>query len=246
MVEHDKAIVMSATDQPDEEGASARAERHRLAERSHWKFEKIGGSIALFLTAVAAIGAIASAIAAFHAYDAANRAVDAATTANQINSRPYVKVVFHPETFRMHVPDPVSGDTPTVAFRLKNIGKLPGLVWVQSAVNWNGRGHSADDKGWPDIGIVARVFLFPDDDVPIFWSPAFSFTQGQLSDVATGDQYYVMIYALYGPSKDIRMTGPSREYETKVCTAFQMQRSADAITLGAGDPCPSQDSNYAR
>jgi hypothetical protein len=75
---------------PNDESENTRSERHRSAERRHWRFEKIGGSVALGFTAIAATGAVLSAIAGFRAYDAANRAVQAALGANEISIRPYI------------------------------------------------------------------------------------------------------------------------------------------------------------
>jgi hypothetical protein len=60
---------------PEEETESAREERHRVAERRHWTFEKVGGFFALLFTAIAGGGAIASAIASFGAWNAATKAV---------------------------------------------------------------------------------------------------------------------------------------------------------------------------
>lgn len=114
---------MSAPEHPDEESEGARAERHRSAERRHWFFEKIGGSVALGFTAIAAIGAILSAIAGFRAYDAANRAVQAALDANQIAIRPYIKIDLLPDTFEI-TSSPI-GRSLAMQFTIENTGKLP-------------------------------------------------------------------------------------------------------------------------
>lgn len=110
---------MTAENQPADESESAGEERHRCAERRHWTFEKIGGSIALGFTAIAAIGAILSAIAGFRAYDAANRAVEAAITANKLVIRPYLKITLRPETFDFIIP---GGGSRGVVFRVENTG----------------------------------------------------------------------------------------------------------------------------
>jgi hypothetical protein len=92
--EHARPAASPAENHPDNETEETRRERHRGAERRHWTFEKIGGSIALFFTFVAAAGAILSAIAAFGAWDAANKSAEYAhqqwLTA-QFDQRPWVK-----------------------------------------------------------------------------------------------------------------------------------------------------------
>ncbi|HZR88396.1 MAG TPA: hypothetical protein VFB02_16430 [Bradyrhizobium sp.] len=165
---------------------------------------------------------------------------------NRISTRPYIKITLKPDTFLLHSAGIQQGDFPGVKFRVENIGKLPALVWVRSAANWNGRGRSGDEKTWPSIGVVARKFVFPGSDETDFPSYQLGFTPGQLTDIATGDRYYVLVDAAYGPSKNIELYEPSEDYETKVCTVFQVKRAGDVITLGDGEPCPSEGSNSAR
>ncbi len=52
------------------------------------------------------------------------------------------------------------------------------------------------------------------------------------------------------PSKNIQAEGPSRDYETKVCTLYRINpalNGKDELRLDPyGEPCPSDGSNYAR
>ena len=201
----------------------------------------------------------AAALAALAAAGAAGVGVWQASIsrqANEIAIRPYIKVTLKPETFIMHYSPAVgssdAGDTKGVKFLVQNIGKLPGLAYVQSAATWNGRGHPGDEKSWPSIGVVARAFLFPSDKGTEFDSQWLALTKGQLADMASGGTYYVMVDVLYGPSKNTELYGASREFETKVCTAFQIQaitepNGASEFRLsGEGSPCNANESNYAQ
>jgi hypothetical protein len=240
---------MTTPDQSTDESENAREERHRCAERRHWTFEKIGGSIALLLTFVAAVGAILSAIAGFRAYDAANQAVKTALEANQISIRPYIKVKFEPETFVLHKTGDGSGDLKAIKFLVQNVGKLPGLASIISGATWNGRGHQQDEKHIDSLGVVGRVFLFPENEGTEFTSYELSMTKGNIADLADGARFYVMVDVLYGPSKNIEVYGPSKDFETKVCTVYRVTGPApgsDAISLTGGDPCSSEGSNYAK
>jgi len=236
---------------PDEESESARTERHRRAERRHWTFEKIGGSFALIFTAVAACGAIVSAFAAYWAYKETGRTAKAAIEANQIAIRPYIKVKLEPESFALNTVSNGVSDFRSVKFLIQNIGRLPGLVWVQSAINWDGRGHQGNELNWPSIGIVARVFLFPEEKGTEFGSEPLSITKGQITDMAMGGaRLYVLVDALYGPSTNIELHGPSTDYETKVCSSYLLKGPAAGTGVLSLDseatPCPSEGSNYAK
>jgi hypothetical protein len=81
-----KPETMSTENQSRDESEATRNESHRSAERSHWRFEKIGGSVALIFTAIAGGGAALSAYAAFQAWDAADKSAKAAIEANKISS----------------------------------------------------------------------------------------------------------------------------------------------------------------
>jgi hypothetical protein len=236
---------MSNTDQPGDEREETRNERHRSAERRHWTFEKIGGSIALIFTAIAAAGAVASAVASFGAWKAANDAVHAAFNANEIAIRPYIKITLKPSTFNIRIsPDrDYRNDLAGVKFRVENIGKTPALVYVESSSNWSGRGHASDENNWPSTEVVGRKFIFPEDKETELTSYVSAFTTGQLADLATDDKFYVMVDVRYGPLKN---GFPSDIYETRVCTVFKMKRDANLVTLGDDYPCPSEDSNRAK
>jgi hypothetical protein len=93
---------------------------------------------------------------------------------------------------------------------------------------------------------VARKFIFSGTDDQDFPSYEIGLTPGQLADIKTGDRFYVLIDAVYGPSKDVYLHGPSEDYRTKICTAYQIKRTDTLITLGDGEPCPSDGSNFAR
>ena len=243
--------AMPRPDQPEEESESTRQERHRRAERRHWAFEKIGGFVAISFTAIAAGGAVASAIASFGAWDAADNAVKAALAANQINSRPYIKVKLEPGTFLMHTTGGVPGDFSGVKILVQNIGKLPGLAWIQDGISWNGRGHPGDENNWQERGVIGKIFLFPEPISTSFDSEGLVLTQGQLTDLgSSGGTLYVMADVLYGPSKNIEAEGPSRDYETKVCSLYRINPPANGgneLRLDPnGSPCPSDGSNYAK
>ena len=170
---------------------------------------------------------------------------------NRINTRPYIKVLMAPGTFVIHKAGDGARDSRSLQFVVQNIGRLPGLAAITSAVNWEGRGHPRDDKSWPSIGVVGRIFLFPDNNQGVvFSSQPLDLTKGQLTDLADGDKFFVMVDVLYGPSKNVELYGPSRDYETKVCTVYRLTGPApgsDEIRLtGDGYPCPSEGSNYAK
>src|SRR5262249_29125555 len=65
----------AAAPQAPEETELARAERHREAERLHWRFEKKAGGTALILTAIAVVVAGASALSAFQGLTTAQQAL---------------------------------------------------------------------------------------------------------------------------------------------------------------------------
>jgi hypothetical protein len=222
---------------PNGAGKSEQQQRHWHDHAAVW------AAIAAALAAVAAAGA-----GTYQGY-VGNRALDIARKANENAIRPYIKVKLEPESFIIHIP--AANDVPVVEFKIENIGKLPALVWVQSAANWNDRGHPADDKQWPATDVSARMFLFPGSESPDIKGKFVDFTPGQLADISGSGHYYAMVDVLYGPSKNIETSGPSRDYETKVCTVFNIKRDnlsggVVAITLGDGEPCPSDGSNYAK
>jgi hypothetical protein len=104
---------MSAPEHPEQESETEREERHRRAERSHWTFEKIFGSLALLFAAVAGAAGIAGAIAAFRAYNAANQGITNAIEANKISrnaliasQRAFVTVTVTPEKKEVFVQPP--------------------------------------------------------------------------------------------------------------------------------------------
>jgi len=170
----------------------------------------------------------------------------AITESNRLNSRPYIKIISKPEAFVIHTSGDPKGDFRGIKFRLENTGKMPGLTWVRSSANWNGTGHAAEDRDWPSIGLVARKFVFTGTDDQDFPTYEIGLTPAQTADIKTGDHFYVLIDAVYGPSKDVYGHGPSEDYRTKVCTAYQIKRADTLITLGDGEPCPSDGSNFAR
>jgi hypothetical protein len=176
----------------------------------------------------------------------ANWQWSAINESNRISTRPYIKITMKPEAFAIHTAGDTKGDFPGIKFRMENTGKLPGLVFVQSSASWGYAGRSGDDKNWPSIGIMARKFVFSGPDETEFPSYLLGFTKGQLADIATGDRYFVMLNAIYGPSKKAELSGPSDEYQTKVCTVFQVRRDGDVVKLDDGEPCPSEGSNYAK
>jgi hypothetical protein len=226
---------MANPDHPDDESEEARNERHRSAERRQWAFEKLGGSIALVFIAIAGGGAVASAIASFGAWNAANDAVRAALTANEINVRPYIKITLEPETFRM----PISGaGFRGVKFKIGNTGRLPGMAYIRSAVDWQSQGHQRQEGQWPSIAHVLDIFLFPEQTSPDLSSDTLSITGDQLQDLSRepGRFFYVMVDILYGPK---------REFETRVCSTFILS-GIDELRLSDGHPCTDKDSNFAK
>jgi hypothetical protein len=230
---------------PDDPNRSENNKRHWLDHAAVWA----ASAAALAAGAAAAVGAWQGWIA--------NQGLIEVRKANEIAIRPYIKVTLKPETFIMHYsPTAISngnpGDASGVKFQVQNIGKLPGLAYIQSAATWNGRGHQEDEKSWPSIGVVARTFLFPGNTGKEFFSQGLALTKGQLADMAGGGTFYVMVDVLYGPSKNTELYGASRDYETKVCTAFLIQgvtdpSGASEIRLsGEGSPCQTSGSNYAQ
>jgi hypothetical protein len=63
----------------------------------------------------------------------------AITDSNRLNNRPYIKIISKPEAFVIHSTGDTKGDFRGIKFRLENTGKMPGLTWVRSSANWNGR-----------------------------------------------------------------------------------------------------------
>ncbi|MGJ5009283.1 hypothetical protein ACQR05_16040 [Bradyrhizobium oligotrophicum] len=164
--------------------------------------------------------------------------------ANEIQTRPYIKIEFEPDTFTVRSANDKRGDSRVVKFRLTNIGKLPRLVLALSATDWDGPGH-ARSTNWPSIGESGRAFLFPDARGVEFDSQGMSITPGQIADLANGTgRLFVMVDALYGPLDSSAI--PSREYETRICTSFAILSTAGELRLGEGRPCNEADSNYAK
>lgn len=234
--------MVESADNPDRLEAS---KRHWLDHAAVWA----ASAAALAAGAAAAVGAWQGWIA--------NQGLVEVRKANEIAIRPYIKITLKPETFIIHYSPAVgaggvAGNSSGVKFLVQNIGKLPGLAYIQSAATWNGRGHQGDEKSWPSVGVVARTFLFPDSEGKEFVSDGLALTKGQMADMAGGGTFYVMVDVLYGPSKNTELYGASREYETKVCTAFLIQgitdpSGASEIRLsGEGSPCNTNGSNYAQ
>jgi len=176
---------------------------------------------------------------------------DAAIEANQINSRPYIKVRLETDNFRIHTTGAIPGDFSGIRIFVQNIGRLPGLAWIQDGISWNGRGHPGDESSWQERGVIGKIFLFPEPVDTPFDSEGLVLTQGQLSDLAsTGGTLYVMADVLYGSSKNIQAEGPSRDYETKICSLFHIIPASNGENQLRLDPksapCSSDGSNYAK
>lgn len=225
---------------PDEESESARNERHRHAERRHWRFEKIGGSFAILFTAIAASGAVVSAIAAWHAYDAANRAVAAAIAANEIAIRPYVKIDLLPDSFK--VGPRVGGTEMSMQFSIANTGKLPAPVNIGGEILWSGAHH---ERGPWSFATLGQLFLFPNQDSGILTVKSPVLSDGQMTDLKsnTNRSAYVTIQVLYGPD-------PRRLADrlVRVCMIYAIKWDGSQFSLDVGETCPDDSSgrsNYA-
>jgi hypothetical protein len=228
---------------PEDESENAREERHRRAERRHWCFEKVGGAVALVLTAIAAVGAVASGFATYWAYQETQRTAEAAIVANQIATRPYIKITLEPDTFFIHQPG-YSGndhDVRYVRFLIQNIGKLPGLVAVSSATDWQGCGRVLNAETWASTkNHIATDFIFSDQAPLKYDTTGIPLTKEHLALTDCErwrPEFWVIVDVIYGQSK---------QYETRVCSRFLLNQEAGGWHLGQSQTYPDEQCNYAK
>ena len=166
---------MPAPDHPENESEAAREEYHRRAERRHWFFEKVGGSVALLFTAIAGGGAIASAIASFGAWNAATEAVtkanrQAVAAETQIavakdteirQLRAYVFATAVTETFKY-------GEIPSAMIKFRALGLTPAYKLHATAVGGIFRFPPPSDKELETNDVrerqISKAALYPAPD----------------------------------------------------------------------------------
>jgi hypothetical protein len=156
---------------------------------------------------------------------------------NQISTRPYIKVKLRPETFIL--PKNGDGGLRGVRFLVENTGKLPAMLYIQSAVNYQAGGHNGDDQHWPSINLVGEKFVFPGDPPAEFTSQTLSITKGGIVDLGgNSGRFFALVDVFYGPA---------REFETHVCNVYLMAADdAGEYRLSDEQPCPHKENNYAK
>ena len=212
---------------PDNPSPSTNYQRHWLDHAAVWA----AGAAALAAAAAAAVGAWQGWIA--------NQGLAEAQKANEIAIRPYVKIIFRPETFIVQKSG--EGDSRNIKFEVGNTGKLPGLVTLISTLGWQGRGHNRQPE-MEGRFMAGKVFVFPDQHDIELESTGLSITEGQITDwLAHPDEgkVYATIKATYGNA-----------WETEVCTIFPIRVENGAIRLSNSTrPCEEDGGgpyNYAK
>ena len=127
-----------------------------------------------------------------------------ARKANEIASRPYIKIVFKPETFRFAKRPGLPNnfpDTLAIDFSVKNFGKLPAPVDIAATGTLRTQHH--DPSPLDSFFEVAKRFMFP-DDVETFTAYSPEPDQQTLGEFKTSvpDRVRLIYFAIrisYGP-----------------------------------------------
>ena len=195
--------------------------------------------IELGLTAAITLATIVNVVIAIANACIASKQWSAIEEANQISMRPILKVKFRSEDFV--IPLTGGGGSGRVSIVVENVGKLPAMLYVQSALNYQNGSHNGDDHNWPSINQVGEKFLFP-DNMQQFASQPLMLTAGQIVDLNRSGvdgrtTVFVMADVFYGPQ---------RRFETRICSQFEMGGSQTELRLAGETICPTEGTNYAK
>jgi len=164
----------------------------------------------------------------------------------ELNTRPYVKVIFEPTTFALDrkIPSGVANpQTMSIQFSIKNTGKLPACASVQANATWESPSKRREPHAPAANNALGRRFIFPDQENGYLTAyDTRGMTAGDLVNLQNDKKgvFYVAVDVFYGLSCE------QRPYVTRTCTAYPIHfEEGHSPTLEAGEPC-DENSNYAK
>lgn len=219
---------------PDNSNGSSNNKRHWHDHAAVW------AAVAAALAAAVAAGA-----GAWQGL-VANQGVVQARIANEIATRPYIKIDILPESFAIGTVPQRGGSVMSIQFTITNTGKLPAPVRVQTATSWQSVKHQLDQSTLRSYSNLGQRFLFPEQDSGRFTSYTNGLSDGEMLDLKANSsrQFYIRVMALYGP--DEQHLG---ERSVLICNAYQINWNGEGYSLGAGETDPGSDNegcNQAR
>jgi hypothetical protein len=213
---------------PDDPNRSEKNKRHWLDHAAVWA----ASGAALAAAAAAAVGAWQGWIA--------TQGVTEARRANEIAIRPYIKVDLLPDTFAIGPISSRGGTVMSIQFTIENTGKLPAPATIQASIGWQASHHPLDRNAFRSYEGLGQRFLFPNQESGRITKYTNVLSDGELIDLknGAGRSFYISAQVLYGPDKQ-----HLEDRAVQICMVFPIN---DSMRLGPAEPCPEEDSNYAR